>query len=138
MQEKTGDRMSQPYTAAATLLALLLHQAVTMMVGRARAQYGIKAPAVTGNEHFERAYRVQMNTVEQIVFFLPALWLCAVLLSDIGAAVGGLVWVIGRAIYAVSYVKDPAKRGPGIGIATLAQYALWIGAAVGLVRAAIG
>ena len=130
--------MSQPYTAAATLLALLLHQAVAIMVARARERYGIKAPAVTGNEHFERAYRVQMNTVEQIVFFLPALWLCAVLLSDIGAAAGGLIWVIGRAIYAVSYVNDPAKRGPGFGIAALAQFALWIGAAVGLARAMIG
>jgi glutathione S-transferase len=94
--------MSQVYTAAATLLALLLHLVLTMRVGRARARYGIKAPAVTGNEHFERAYRIQMNTVEQMVFFLPALWLCAVLLSDIAAAVGGLIWVIGRAVYAAA------------------------------------
>jgi glutathione S-transferase len=130
--------MSYLYTAAATLLVLLLHQYVTMMVAQARAKYGIKAPAVTGNEHFERAYRVQMNTVEQIVFFLPAMWLCAVLLSDIGAAVGGVIWVIGRVIYAVSYVNDPATRGRGTMICVLAQYALWLGAAVGLVRAAIG
>jgi glutathione S-transferase len=54
--------MSQVYTAAATLLALLLHLALTMRVGQARSRYRIKAPAVTGNEHFERAYRVQMNT----------------------------------------------------------------------------
>jgi glutathione S-transferase len=126
------------YTAAVTLLALLLHQAVSIGVARARTRYGIKAPAVTGNEHFERAYRVQMNTVEQIVFFLPALWLCAALLSDIGAAAGGLIWVIGRAIYAISYVNDPAKRGPGMMISTFAQYALWLGGAAGLVRVAIG
>jgi glutathione S-transferase len=132
------DRMSYIYTTAVTLLALLLHQAVTMGVGQARARYGIKAPAVTGNEHFERAYRVQMNTVEQMVFFLPALWLCAVLLSDIGAAVGGLIWVIGRAIYAVSYRNDPAKRGPGVMLTVLPQFGLWLGAAVGLVRAMIG
>jgi glutathione S-transferase len=50
------------------------------VAGRAREKYGIKAPSVTGHENFERAYRVQMNTVEQMVFFLPALWLCAVLL----------------------------------------------------------
>jgi glutathione S-transferase len=130
--------MSQIYTAAATLLALLLHLSLTMKVGQARARYGIKAPAVTGNEHFERAYRVQMNTVEQMVFFLPALWLCAVLLSDIAAAVGGLIWVIGRAVYAVSYTNDPAKRGPGLVICTLTQLALWLGAAAGLVRAMVG
>jgi glutathione S-transferase len=130
--------MSQVYTAAATLLALLLHLAVTTMVANARVRYGVKAPAVTGNEHFERAYRVQMNTVEQMVFFLPALWLCAVLLSDQAAAAAGLVWVIGRAVYAVSYTKDPAKRGPGIMLATLAQMALWLGAAAGLVRTMLG
>jgi glutathione S-transferase len=130
--------MSQLYTAAATLLALLMYLAVCIVAGRARARYGVKAPAITGNEHFERAYRVQMNTLEQVVFFLPALWLCAVLLSDIGAAVTGLIWVIGRAVYAVSYVNNPAKRGPGFGIAMLAQLALWLGAAVGLVRTMIG
>jgi glutathione S-transferase len=129
--------MSYIYTAAVTLLALLLYLAVCVRVGRARARYGIKPPAVSGNEHFERAYRVQMNTIEQMVFFLPALWLCAVLLSDIGAAVGGLIWVIGRAVYAVSYVNDPTRRGPGFGITMLDQLALWLGAAVGLVQAAI-
>jgi glutathione S-transferase len=130
--------MSQVYTAAATLLALLLHLFLTMRVGQARSRYRIKAPAVTGNEHFERAYRVQMNTVEQMAFFLPALWLCAVLLSDIAAAVGGLIWVIGRTVYAVSYLNDPAKRGPGVVISTLTQLALWLGAAAGLVRAMVG
>lgn len=130
--------MSYLYTAAATLLALVLHQYVTMLVAQARAKYGIKAPAVSGNEHFERAYRVQMNTIEQIVFFLPAMWLCAVLLSDIAAAVGGVIWVISRVIYAVSYVKDPATRGPATVVSVFAQYALWLGAAAGLVRAAIG
>jgi glutathione S-transferase len=130
--------MSQLYTAAATLLVLLLHLALTMMVGKARGRYGIKAPAITGNEHFERAYRVQMNTIEQMLFFLPAMWLCAVLVSDIAAAAGGVIWVIGRVLYAVSYVNDPATRGPGTKISTLAQIALWLGAAAGLVRAAIG
>ena len=83
--------MSYTYTAAATLLALLLYMGLSFVAGQARGRYRIKAPAVTGHENFERAYRVQMNTVEQMVFFLPALWLCAVLLSDKGAAVGGLM-----------------------------------------------
>ncbi len=133
-----GDGMSQVYTAAATLVALLLHLVLTMRVGQARARYGVKAPAVIGNEHFERAYRIQMNTVEQMVFFLPALWLCAALLSDIAAAAGGLIWVIGRAVYAASYAKDPAKRGPGLAISMFTQLALWLGGAAGLVRAMVG
>ena len=130
--------MIYPYTAAVTLLALLLYWVVSFVAGQARAKYRIKAPAVTGHENFERAYRVQMNTIEQMVFFLPALWLCAVLLSDKGAAVGGLIWVIGRAVYAVSYLDAPEKRGPGFGISMLAQIGLFLGAVYGLVRAAIG
>jgi glutathione S-transferase len=130
--------MSYTYTAAVTLLALLLYMVVSMVAGQARAKYRIKAPAVTGHENFERAYRVQMNTVEQMVFFLPALWLCAVLLSDKGAAAGGLIWVIGRAVYAISYLDAPEKRGPGMGISMLAQIGLLLGAAYGLVRAALG
>ena len=133
-----GDDMSHIYTAAATLLALLLYLVLTMVVGRARTRYGIKAPAITGNENFERAHRVQMNTVEQMVFFLPALWLYAVLLSDKGAAVGGLIWVIGRGLYAVSYLNDPAKRGPGMVISMLAQTGLFLGAVYGLASAAVG
>jgi glutathione S-transferase len=136
--ERRGDAMSHIYTAAATLLALLLYLVLTMVVGRARTKYGIKAPAVTGNENFERAYRVQMNTVEQMVFFLPALWLYALLLSDKGAAVGGLIWVIGRTVYAFAYIGDPSKRGLGITIAMLAQLGLFLGAAYGVVRALIG
>lgn len=130
--------MSHTYTAAVTLLALLLYMVLSIVVGQARGKYGIKAPAVAGHENFERAYRVQMNTVEQMVFFLPALWLYAVLLSDKGAAVGGLIWVIGRAVYAVSYLGAPEKRGPGMAISMLAQIGLFLGAVFGLVRAAIG
>jgi glutathione S-transferase len=89
--------MSQPYTATVTLVALLLYFVIIGSVARARVQYGIKAPAVTGNEHFERAYRIQMNTLEQMALFLPALWLYAAYVSDRGAAVGGLVWVVSRA-----------------------------------------
>ncbi len=126
--------MTHIYTAAVTLLALLLQLGLTAMVGRARARYGVKAPAVTGNEHFERAYRVQMNTIEQMAFFLPALWLCAFYMTDRRAAVGGLVWIAARIVYAVAYVRDPGKRGLGATVSMLVQIALWLGAAIGLAR----
>jgi glutathione S-transferase len=129
--------MSQPYTAAVTLIALLVYFYTVGAVGRARVQYGIKAPAVTGNEHFERAYRVQMNTLEQMALFLPALWLYATYVSDRGAAVGGLVWVVGRVVYALAYTRDPTSRGPGAMITVLASAGLWLGALYGVARALI-
>jgi len=127
--------MKETYTAAVTLLALLAYLAMTMNAGRARAKYGITAPAVTGNEMFERAYRVQMNTLEQMVFFLPAMWLYAVLVSDIGAAVSGLIWVAARIVYMLSYMRDPKTRGPATAVTMLVQLGLFLGAAYGVVRA---
>jgi glutathione S-transferase len=127
--------MKETYTAAVTLLALLAYLAMTMNAGRARAKYGIKAPAVTGNEMFERAYRVQMNTLEQMAFFLPAMWLYAVLVSDIGAAVSGLIWVVARIAYLVSYMRDPKTRGPATALTMLVQIGLFLGAAYGVGRA---
>src|ERR1700683_3448602 len=129
--------MSQPYTAAVTLIALLVYFYTVGAVCRARGQWALKAPAVTGNEHFERAYRVQMNTLEQMALFLPALWLYATYVSDRGAAVGGLVWVVGRVIYALAYTRDPATRGPGAMITLLASAGLWLGALYGVARALI-
>jgi glutathione S-transferase len=126
--------MSHTYTAAVTLLALLGYLVVTMNVGKAREKYAVKAPAVTGNEHFERAYRVQMNMLEQMAFFLPSLWLCALLLSDKIAAAVGLVWIVGRALYSVAYIRDPSTRGKGMMIAFVAAIVLFLGAVVGLVR----
>ena len=127
--------MSHHYTEAATLLTLLVYLVVSLNVARARGKYGVKAPAVTGNEHFERAYRVQMNTLEQMVFFLPSMWLYALLLTDKGAAVGGLIWVIGRVIYSVSYVRNPASRGVGFTISFIAEIGLFLGAAYGVIKA---
>ena len=106
--------MNQGFTAAVTLLALLLYLVVSLNVGEARRKYEVRAPATTGNEHFERAYRVQMNTLEQMAFFLPSLWLCAIFLSDLAAAIGGIVWIGGRTLYALAYIHDPASRGRGM------------------------
>src|SRR5690625_7314259 len=76
------------------LLAAALVFATIVLTGRARMKYGIKAPAVTGHPGFERAYRVQMNTLEQTVLFLPVLWLAAAYGHPAWA---GLLGQIGRA-----------------------------------------
>ena len=91
------------------------------------------APATTGNIAFERRFRVQANTIEQLVIFLPSLLLFAVYVSEpIAAALGG-VFILGRAIYAWAYVADPARRGPGFFLTLLANGVLVVGGLIGAI-----
>jgi glutathione S-transferase len=129
------NRMRYALPALTTLAAVLLYVVTSVNVGRARSRFGIAAPAVTGHPDFERVYRVQMNTLEQLVAFLPALWLFALYLSPSWAATLGSAWIAGRVVYAVGYYRAAEKRGPGFGITVLAFGALWLGAAWGVVRA---
>ena len=86
-------------TALVTCLAILIYFLIIIQVGKARATYGIKAPAISGNPDFERIFRVQMNTLEWMPIFLPALWLFAIYISDAIAAALGVVWIVGRIVY---------------------------------------
>jgi glutathione S-transferase len=115
------------------LLTVLLNFWTMAMVGRARGRTGIKAPAVTGHPDFERAYRVQMNTLEQTVVFLPALYLCQMYFRTDVAVVLGFVWLVGRLIFAIAYLQDAAKRGPGFLVAMAAFGGLLIGAGIGVI-----
>ena len=119
--------------SAITLLSTLLVWFTSFNVSRARSKYKIQAPAVTGNKVFERIYRVQMNTLESFVIFIPSLWLYAIYISDKGAGVAGILWIIGRIWYADAYEKDAKKRGPGFLISMLTTMGLWLGAIYGMV-----
>ncbi len=122
------------WPALVTLAALMLCFTNALMVGNARVKYKIKAPATTGHEMFERAYRVQMNTLENTVIFLPALWLGAGFFSAWIASALGVVWLVGRLWYAVAYVRDPKTRGTGFGLAYAAWGGLMLVAAWGVIR----
>jgi uncharacterized MAPEG superfamily protein len=104
-----------------TVLALLQFFMFGMLVGSARGKYGVKAPAVSGNEIFERYFRVQMNTLEQLVMFLPALWIASVyaFVAYYWIALIGALYLIGRILYLRGYVADPAKRSIGFGMSAL-------------------
>jgi len=115
-------------TAIVTCLAILFYFFTTTRVAKARATYGIKAPAITGNPDFERVFRVQMNTLEWMPIFLPSLWLFAIYVSDPIAAALGLVWIAGRFLYLTGYSQAAEKRSRGFGIQALACGVLWLGA----------
>ncbi|TFG98693.1 MAG: MAPEG family protein [Myxococcales bacterium] len=101
------------WIAIVTILALVEFIWFGIRVGAARGKYEIKAPATTGHDIFERHYRVQHNTLEQLVVFLPALWLFGSYVSGGIGALIGVVFLVGRALYAFAYVEDPAKRSTG-------------------------
>jgi glutathione S-transferase len=121
------------YTALVTLLSLLFYFYTTTRVSKARAEFGVKVPAISGNPDFERVFRVQMNTLEWLPIFLPSLWLFAIYISDWIAALIGLVWIAGRIVYLVGYAQAAAKRGPGFGIQALAAGVLLLGALAAIV-----
>jgi glutathione S-transferase len=122
------------YVDIVTALALLQFVVFGFKVGSARGRYGVKAPAVTGNETFERYFRVQQNTLEQLIVFLPGLYLFSHYFKPQVAAVLGAIYLIGREIYAFTYVKDPAKREIGFGLTFLPTVILVVGGLFGAVR----
>ena len=124
------------YVHIVALLAVVQFIIFGMLVGQARGKYGIAAPAMTGNEHFERAVRVQMNTLEQLICFLPALLLAAVYWPALYVAATGLVYLVGRTLYRQAYVTDPGKRGLGFLLTFLPTTLLTLAALVGAVMRA--
>ena len=121
----------QKYTliAIVTLLALLLYFVMSLRVGAARAKFKVMAPAVVGAPEFERAYRIQMNTLEWLPLFLVSLWLFAFAWNSDAVAAGvGAVWIVGRILYLTGYSKAAEARGPGFGIQALATGILLFGA----------
>jgi len=125
--------------ALVTLAALVQYFLMGLNVGRARGKFGVAAPAVHGHPEFERYYRVQMNTLEWMVIFLPCLWMAGVFTADWGmraslaVAALGVVWIAGRYIYSQAYVKDPATRSRGFAIQALATLLLLLIALVSAV-----
>ena len=116
--------------AVVTILALAQFYVFGFQVGQMRAKHGIKAPATTGHPEFERMFRVQQNTMEQLVMFLPALWIYAWLGKPLWGAAIGVVFIVGRYLFKRGYVADPAKRGRGFAIGSVAIAFLMIGSLV--------
>jgi len=120
--------MGHRWTALVTLLTLLVYFWMSLQVGRARGTSGIKPPAMTGDPRLERAVRVHYNTLEWLPIFLASLWLFAIYWNELVAAGLGIVWIVGRLLYAVGYMADPAKRSTGFLIQFVACAVLLFGA----------
>lgn len=124
-------------SAAVTIISILFVFYTGINVAQMRGRHKIAAPAVTGNPEFERAYRVQVNTLEQFVMFLPLLWLATAYFQPLAwlPAVFGLVWVIGRFVYLQGYMAAPEKRSTGFLITIVATAGLLVLSIIGIVQA---
>jgi uncharacterized MAPEG superfamily protein len=111
-----------------TVLAMAQYMFFGIQVGGARQKTGVKAPATTGDAHFECVNRVHQNTLEQLVVFIPALWLYAHYVNPLWGAGIGVVYLIGRFIYSAAYVKDPSTRSLGFTLSFLpgAVMSVWV------------
>ncbi|MAI53369.1 MAG: hypothetical protein CMP96_03320 [Gammaproteobacteria bacterium] len=118
---------------AVTLLALLQFVVMGIMVGRARGLYGVKAPATTGHEQFERWFRVHYNTLEKLIVFLPSLWLFGYYVGQYYAAGLGGIYLVGRLLYALTYIRDPATRGLGTLLSDLPMVIMLLGGLIAII-----
>ena len=121
------------YVHIVTALALLQFVWFGIKVGQARERFGVKAPAIAGNDVFERHFRVQQNTLELVVILVPGLYLFSNYFSPLLAVVLGVIYLVGRELYARAYVKDPAKRSAGFGLSALPTMILVVGGLSGAV-----
>ena len=125
------------YATLLVMLALLQYAYFVGRTGYMRGKHGIKAPATTGHEMFERAYRVQQNTLEELIIFVPATFTYAAWTSSFWVVLPGGLFLLGRLLYGMAYMKDPKKRGPGFGLTMMANTWLIIGTLVSLASALI-
>ena len=126
------------YVALVTLLLLIEYMYFTGQAGMARGKAGIKAPAMTGDETFERALRVQVNTLEQLIITIPAMWICANYFRADVAAILGAIFFLGRLVYRSAYMKDPTTRVSGMVTGFLANIVLILSAGWGVLANLLG
>lgn len=120
------------------ILAVIQFLFFGFRAGQARAQSGLKAPAVTGHDGFERAHRVQTNTLELLIAFLPSLFIAAHHWPPLLVSALGAVYLVGRALYARAYVADPSSRGRGFMVSFAPIATLAIMAFLGILGALTG
>jgi glutathione S-transferase len=136
MAANNGAMIASPDTllsAAVTILVVLFYYVAGFSVARMRGKHGIQAPATSGHPEFDRAFRVHMNTLEQMPVILPLLWLATLFFHGWLPAALGLLWIVGRIVYQVAYMANPGSRIAGFVITNIANVGLLVLAVIGIV-----
>jgi uncharacterized membrane protein YecN with MAPEG domain len=124
-----------PLTALTLVAALLIYFGFSVIVGRARGIWNVPAPQTSGHPEFDKRYRVQMNTLEQLALFVPGVFLCAPVEGDVFTASVAAVWCVGRILFALGYYKDPSKRSLGFALTLFPGLVLVLAGAQGAIAA---
>jgi uncharacterized membrane protein YecN with MAPEG domain len=119
------------------MIALLEYIWFTVRTGISRGKYGVNAPACTGDEAWERMFRVQQNTMEQLIVFVPGIYAFAHFVSVKWAWLPGGLFIVGRFLYSSEYITKPASRVPGMSMTLLANAIVVVGTIVALVMGMI-
>ncbi len=126
-----------PLTTLMLVTGLLIYFGLSVIVGQARARWNVPAPQTSGHPEFEKRYRVQMNTLEQLAFFVPGVILCAPVEGDVFTASFAAIWCVGRILFALGYYRDPAKRSLGFVLTLLPGLVMVLAGAHGAIAALI-
>jgi len=126
-------QMPKPSTAFVTLLDMILYFFLFMNVGRARHKFNIQTPSIEGPEEFQRIFRAHINTLEQLMFHLPLLWIAAFAMDDVFAAAFGSVWLLGRILYTRGYYRKAKSHNKGFLISFMVNIVLFMGAMAGTI-----
>ena len=120
------------YVVLVIILAILEYLFFTARTGKARGDAGLQPPAVVGDQTFERYFRVQQNTMEQLIIFLPSIYFFGLYVHALTAAGIGVVFIIARAMYFKAYTSDPSSRLPGMIVTMLCNGILLLGSLIGV------
>jgi len=116
-----------------TLLAILVTFGLGSRVAYLRGKHKVDAPATVGHPGFERGFRAHANTVENLILFIPLLWIATLYYGGQIPFWIGLIWVVSRVVYAFGYAQQNAQmRGPGAGIGFLSLLGLVVLAVIGV------
>jgi len=122
------------FTILIIIVSLVFYQSLSISVSAARDKYKIKAPATTGNENFERAYRTHLNFMENLVIFLPLVLIAGIKFDTSFWYIGACaLWLIGKIVFSIAYSKgfsDKLKIGANVvslvGVLTLFALAVLV------------
>ncbi|XP_039505038.1 microsomal glutathione S-transferase 2 [Pimephales promelas] len=120
--------------AGVTMLSALHMGFQARRVGWSRMKHKIMPPTVTGPPEFERTFRAHQNSVEFYSIFLAVLWISGIFCNEVLAALGGIIYIVGREMYFTGYIRESKRRLPGFFFMLSVLLFLIVMATIGIIQ----